>query len=565
MLPTFVIGLREGLEAALIVGIVAAFLRQRGRTDLLRWALAGVAAAAALCLAIGIALEVISHDLPQREQEGLETVIGAVAVVMVTYMVVWMRRHARTLKAQLEGAAGHALAAGSGFALVLMAFLAVLREGLETVVFLLAAFNQSGSGSLAALGAVLGIALAIVLGWGVYRGGVRLNLAKFFRITGVVLTFVAAGLVVSALHTAHEAGWLNVGQQRTFDITAVVDPGSVQAALLTGMLGLQPRPVLIEVIGWLLYVIPVGLYVAIPPSAAGPRISRALARRALLAGATLTAVAAIVLVVVRPGDPGRNPVTRTADGASAQVVSLRGATAEIAATVVHPQRSSIDSTVTTLTAVAEGDHQVNGVSVELFTATVTGAVAGGPSTMTFSELAQRNGGRLPLGVRAGDGTDTATVTSRYSDVATFTVEPRTGRVVDVEWKETTTLTAQFGIGPTVIGSPSASTWQLPQGVAADAVAGARADGGTLDNRSLVGGLAITAGIAAGLCLLLLATTEFTASRRDRVDATGPRGSNEDDPQPGEDEPQAGERGSAINPANQAPADRSAPRSALIEN
>src|ERR1700742_1302875 len=117
MLPTFVIGLREGLEAALIVGIVAAFLRQRGRLDLLRWALVGVGAAVALCLAIGIALDVVSHDLPQAQQEGLETVIGAVAVAMVTYMVIWMRRHSRTLKGQLEDAADLALAAGSGFAL----------------------------------------------------------------------------------------------------------------------------------------------------------------------------------------------------------------------------------------------------------------------------------------------------------------------------------------------------------------------------------------------------------------------------------------------------------------
>src|ERR1700753_2218260 len=244
MLPTFVIGLREGLEAALIVGIVAAFLRQRGRLDLLRWALAGVAAAAVLCLGIGIVLEFISHDLPQKQQEGLETVIGGVAVLMVTYMVVWMRRNSRTLKAQLEGATDHALASGSGFALVLMAFLAVLREGLETVVFLIAAFNQSGSAALPATGAVLGIVLAVLIGWGIYRGGVKLNLSKFFRFTGIVLTFVAAGLVVSALHTAHEAGWLMFGQQSTVDLSALVSPGSVQAALLTGMLGIQPHPVL---------------------------------------------------------------------------------------------------------------------------------------------------------------------------------------------------------------------------------------------------------------------------------------------------------------------------------
>src|ERR1700733_10988584 len=162
MLPTFVIGLREGLEAALIVGIVAAFLRQRGRLDLLRLAFLGVGAAVALWLAIGIALDVISHDLPQRQQEGLETVIGAVAVVMVTYMVVWMRRHSRDLKGDLESAAGSALASGSAKALVAMAFLAVLREGFETAVFLLATFHASGNATLSWLGALLGILLALV-------------------------------------------------------------------------------------------------------------------------------------------------------------------------------------------------------------------------------------------------------------------------------------------------------------------------------------------------------------------------------------------------------------------
>src|ERR1700712_761017 len=242
MLPTFVIGLREGLEASLIVGIVAAVLRQRGRLDLLRWVFAGVALAVLLCVGVGVALDVVSKDLPQRQQEGLETVVGAIAVCMVTYMVVWMRRHSRDLKGQLEGAAAGALASGSGKALVGMAFLAVLREGFETVVFLLAAFNEAANPASAGTGAVLGILLAVALGWGIYRGGVHLNLGKFFRVTGLVLVLVAAGLVITALHTAHEAGWLNAGQQGTVDLSAVVRPGSVQASLLTGMLGIQSRP-----------------------------------------------------------------------------------------------------------------------------------------------------------------------------------------------------------------------------------------------------------------------------------------------------------------------------------
>ncbi len=208
MLPTFVIGLREGLEAALIVGIVAAFLGQQGRKDALRQVWIGVAIAVAICIAIAIALQVISSDLPQRQQEGLETVVGALAVVMVTYMILFMRRHARDLKGDLEGAAASALASGSSRALVLMAFLAVLREGFETAVFLLATFHASGNGADSWIGAVLGILVAVVIGYGIYRGGVRLNLARFFKITGLVLVVVAAGLVMTAFHTANEAGWL---------------------------------------------------------------------------------------------------------------------------------------------------------------------------------------------------------------------------------------------------------------------------------------------------------------------------------------------------------------------
>src|ERR1700760_1839637 len=174
VLPTFVIGLREGLEAALIVGIIAAFLGQQGRKDALRQVWIGTAVAVVICIGVAIALQVISSDLPQRQQEGLETVVGALAVVMVTYMIMFMRRHARDLKGDLEGAAGAALARGSSRALVVMAFLAVLREGFETAVFLLALTNVSGgSGSDSLLGAVLGIGVAAAIGYGIYRGGVR--------------------------------------------------------------------------------------------------------------------------------------------------------------------------------------------------------------------------------------------------------------------------------------------------------------------------------------------------------------------------------------------------------
>jgi len=128
VLPTFVIGLREGLEAALIVGIIAAFLGQQGRKNALRQIWIGTAAAVVICIGVAIALQVISSDLPQRQQEGLETVVGVLAVCLVTYMIIFMRKHARSLKKDLQGAAASALATGSSRALVVMAFLAVLRE-----------------------------------------------------------------------------------------------------------------------------------------------------------------------------------------------------------------------------------------------------------------------------------------------------------------------------------------------------------------------------------------------------------------------------------------------------
>ncbi|HZD01302.1 MAG TPA: iron uptake transporter permease EfeU [Actinomycetes bacterium] len=264
MLPTFVIALREGVEASLIVGIVAAFLGQQDRRDGLRWMWTGVALAAALCLAVGIGLRLLGENLPQAQQEGLESIIALVAVAMVTYMIVWMRRHARSMRRMLEGEAAGALARGSVLALVGMAFFAVVREGLETAVFLLAVFESSTNTVAASSGALLGLAAAVVLGYLFYKGGVRINLSRFFRVTGAVLVLVAAGLVASALHTAHEAAWFNVLQDRAVDLSWLVAPGSVRAALLTGMLGLQPEPTVGEVLGWLLYAVPMALYVLWP-------------------------------------------------------------------------------------------------------------------------------------------------------------------------------------------------------------------------------------------------------------------------------------------------------------
>jgi FTR1 family protein len=277
MLPSFVIGLREGVEAALIVGIIASFLRQEGRRDALRPMWLGVAAAVAICLAVGALLELLDEELPQRRQEGLETVVGVAAIGIVSFMIVWMRRHARGLSGQLRASARSALATGSTAALVAMAFFAVIREGLETVVFLLAVFQNADEPLTAGAGALLGIACAIAIGFAIYSGGVRINLARFFRITGFVLVLVAAGLVATTLHTAHEAGWLDAGQGQALDLTWFVVPGSWTSALLTGMLGWQPQPTHIELIGYLVFLVPAAAYVLWPPRARLGSVARATA------------------------------------------------------------------------------------------------------------------------------------------------------------------------------------------------------------------------------------------------------------------------------------------------
>src|ERR1044072_5977735 len=308
MLPTFVVGLREGGEAALIVGIIAAFLAKdpRGR-GAMKWMWIGVATAIGLCVVAGVALELVNRELPEREQEGLETIIAGLAVGAVTFMIVWMRKHARSMSKDLRASAGAALAAGSTGALAAMAFFAVFREGLETSVFLLAAFQSSTNPTSAGLGALLGILAAVGIGVAIYRGGVKLNLGRFFRLTGVVLVFVAAGLVASALHAAHEAGWLNAGQEHALDLSWLVVPGTWTAALLTGMLGLRPSPALAEVLGYVIYALPMLLFLLLPDR------GRLRPRRGALHSASTATLLVLVAGLMLParrgsaGDHGRKP------------------------------------------------------------------------------------------------------------------------------------------------------------------------------------------------------------------------------------------------------------------
>lgn len=261
MLIAFLIMLREGIEAALIVGIVAGFFKQSGHSRLMPKVWLGVALAALMCLGIGYGIHSATGEIPQKEQEFVVGVIGLVAVAMLTYMILWMKKAARSMKQQLQDSVQTALNRGNGqgWALVGMAFLAVAREGLESVFFLLAVFQQSPTWSMP-VGAVLGLLAAVVIGALIYQGGMRLNLAKFFRWTGAFLIVVAAGLVAGSLRALHEAGVWNHLQEVVFDSSKYLHEDSPLGVLLGGFFGYTDHPTQGEVLAWLLYLVPVMIW-----------------------------------------------------------------------------------------------------------------------------------------------------------------------------------------------------------------------------------------------------------------------------------------------------------------
>jgi high-affinity iron transporter len=257
VLPAFIIGLREGLETVVIIGAITVFLRVRQRTDLLKRVWRASALAVAICIAIAFIIRLVEVNLPWRQQEQLETVVGLIAVVMVTYMIVWMRRFPKDLQHDANSAAASALESDTGRALVVLAFLAVLREGFEIAVFVIATIGMTGDSAwLATWGAVLGVLVALGVGAAIVRGSTHIDVARFFRLTALVLVVTAAGIAMATVHTANAAGWITFGQTPQYDLAWLAPPGSVLSSFTTGMFGLQPYPVLIEVITWVAYLVP---------------------------------------------------------------------------------------------------------------------------------------------------------------------------------------------------------------------------------------------------------------------------------------------------------------------
>ena len=256
MLATFFLMLREGLEAALIVGIVAAYLVRIGRRDALPSIAMGVASAVALSIAIGVAVILTIEELPEIVQATAEGVAALVAVAVLTWMLFWMRRQGRAIKGELEHDVDLAISRGGTFALVALAFVAVIREGVETALFLIPVLSFNGSGIDTIAGGVLGLAVAIATGWAIFVAGRRVNLRRFFTVTGTILIFVAAGLVAFAIHEFGEAGLIaNTGI--AFDLEGVVSETSAVGSILHALFGYRSAPTVLELLGYLAYLVPV--------------------------------------------------------------------------------------------------------------------------------------------------------------------------------------------------------------------------------------------------------------------------------------------------------------------
>lgn len=252
MLSNFVIGLREGFEAALIIGILVAYLHRSGRSELIRPMWFGVGAAVAASAALGAFLTFSSVHMSARGEEIFTGIISLVAVGFVTWMVFWMKSAARGIKGELHGRLDAAVVGGA-WAVAVVGFIAVAREGLETALFLWSASSASGSAT-ALIGAFFGLAVAAVLGVLVYRGALRLNMAAFFKVTGIALIVVAAGVLAYAVHEFQEAGWLPGEDNLAFSLPISED--SPLATVVAGLVNLTPSMSVLQVAAWFAYLVP---------------------------------------------------------------------------------------------------------------------------------------------------------------------------------------------------------------------------------------------------------------------------------------------------------------------
>ena len=250
----FLITLREGLEAALIVAIVLAYLRQLGRTDQFGWVALGALAGVAVSIVTGVSLYIAIGELEGRAEQLTEGIIALAAVGVLTWMIFWMRRQARTIGGELRGRVDQALEGGAVVGMASIVFVGVVREGLETALFLLAVVFDTGTVSTVT-GAFAGLALAVALGYGIYRGGQRINLRLFFQITGGLIIIVAAGLLAKGVHELQEAGVIDTVLSPVWNVEGNPIFGHGQFAdFLKGLFGWSPEPSIEQLVVWVMYL-----------------------------------------------------------------------------------------------------------------------------------------------------------------------------------------------------------------------------------------------------------------------------------------------------------------------
>jgi high-affinity iron transporter len=253
MVGNALIGLREGLEASLVVTILVAFLVKTNRRAELPKVWFGVGIAILVSVGVVLGLTLTQQALTFEAQEALGGTLSIVAVGFVTWMIFWMRRNARRLSSDLRGRLEDAIRIGP-VAVVAMAALAVGREGLETAVFFVAAAQAAGETAEPLVGFLLGIAVSVMLAWLLYRGAVRINLGRFFTVTGFFLIFVAAGILAYGVHDLQEAAILPGLTTLAFDVSTAVPPDSWYGTLLKGILNFSPRTTVLEAVVWVAYV-----------------------------------------------------------------------------------------------------------------------------------------------------------------------------------------------------------------------------------------------------------------------------------------------------------------------
>lgn len=270
MLGSYLIGIREGLEAALIISILAGYLKKIGQQKQIRSMLGGVLAAVLISVVIGLVLSLSLQNLPAYTQENITGFASILAAVFITWMIFWMARNSHKLSSGLKSGVDRALA-GSSLGLLGVAFLAVIREGIETSISLWTAAKATGGDQPAVIGAILGLLSAAVIGYLMYRGAIKINLALFFKITGTYLVLIAASIFAYSLGEFNESGLVTILNGTGYDLSGLIPVGSLPEVILKGAFGFMVTPTVLQTIAWVGFVAITGFFYLKPRAKAGAK------------------------------------------------------------------------------------------------------------------------------------------------------------------------------------------------------------------------------------------------------------------------------------------------------